>query len=65
MQIPRCLAAILALLLTAWPALAQDAPQIGKAPDPDKPWIAFVIAVVLVIGVATASFMTPKRGHQD
>lgn len=46
----------------AWPALGQQ--QIPPAPE-KKNWAALVIAIITLVVVAVASFMTPKRGHQD
>ena len=41
--------------------------QPDDVPDvkPDKPWLAVVIAVVLLMCTAAVSVMTPKRTHQD
>jgi flagellar basal body-associated protein FliL len=55
------LSSLVALLWVASPALAQ-APS--KAPEGNA-WIAVVIAIVLVIAVGVASFMSSKRTHQD
>lgn len=38
-----------------------DVPDV----KPDKPWLAVIIAVVLVLGVAAISVITPRRTHQD
>lgn len=53
--------ALVALLALAAPAFAQEIP---KAPG-DKPWVATVISIVLIMAVCVASFMGSKRGHQD
>lgn len=51
------------VMLAVWasPAFAQGAP---RAPE-GSGWIAVVIALVLVIAVCVASFMSAKRTHQD
>jgi len=58
--------AVLTLLLTALPALAQDA---TKAPSPKQtmaqPWASIVVAFFLIMMIAIGSFMSSKRGHQD
>ena len=56
------LTSVLLLLLTFAPAtLAQP---VGPAKD-DNGWIAFVVAIFLVILVIVGSLMSPRRGHQD
>ena len=65
MHLTRWISSLGLILLLSLPAMAQQAPQIGPAGKPDKPWLGMVIAIVLVIGVGVASFMTPKRDHQD
>lgn len=56
----RLLPIVQVTVLTA-PVLAQGAP---KAPSSDG-WIAVVIALVLIIAVCVATFMSAKRTHQD
>jgi len=59
-------AAVLTLLLTALPVLAQEA---SKAPSPKttmaQPWFSIVVAFFLMMMIAVGSFMSSKRGHQD
>jgi len=53
--------------LTLIQAAVLAQPEVQDVPDvkPDQPWIAVLFAVVLGIGAAVASVMTPKRTHQD
>jgi hypothetical protein len=44
--------------------LAQDLDTVNRV-EPDKPWIAVAMGIVLVIGVLVPSFMSPRRTHQD
>lgn len=56
------------LIATILPVMAQAAAVAEQEiPDvkPDKPWVAVLIAVVLALGAAAATVMTPKRTHQD
>ena len=41
--------------------------QQDEIPDvePDKPWVAIVIALVLILLAAVTSTLTPRRTHQD
>ena len=52
---------ILAVMAQAAAMAQQEIPE----PQPDKPWLAILYAVVLALGTAAASVMTPKRTHQD
>ncbi len=58
--------AVVTLLLTALPVLAQDA---TKAPSPKQlmaqPWVTILAAFFLAMLIAIGSFMSSKRGHQD
>jgi len=49
-------------LMAGVPAVAAEVPKLDKG---DEGWIGVVIAIVLVIAVGVASFINPKRGHQD
>lgn len=53
---------VAAVVLTSAPALAEQVPQLKKG---NEGWIGVVIAIVLVVAVGVASFINPKRGHQD
>lgn len=64
MKFTRLSAAILAVLAVAVPVLAQEAPQITNAP-PAKRTTAVLMTIGVMILVAFAGFMTPKRGHLD
>ena len=50
------------LALVASPAMAQQ--QVPRAPE-SSGWISVVIALVLIVAVCVASFMSAKRTHQD
>jgi hypothetical protein len=64
-MLTRMLIATVALLTTAGPILAQQAPtEVDKAPEKAQ-WIGMVVAIVLVVAVLVASFISSKRGHQD
>jgi len=64
MKLARPFTACLALLLTAMPALAQQAQQIPNAPQ-NKRFGAVMLSLGLLVAIGVAGFMTPKRGHQD
>jgi hypothetical protein len=59
-------AAVLTLLLSVAPVLAQNA---TKAPAPKeamgKPWASIVVAFFMMVLIAVPSFLSAKRGHQD
>jgi hypothetical protein len=62
---PRLRFALLNLLFSlamSSAALAQDVKPMEKD---DGGWIVYVIAIVLAIGVVTASVMSSRRTHQD
>ena len=57
----------LALTISWLVNVAATAQQTADIPQvkPDKPWIAVVIAIVLLLSAGAVSVMTPKRTHQD
>ncbi len=59
----RLISTAVTLLAAAAPVWAQQ--KIGKAPDPDKPWLVVVVSAVLLIVVLVGSFKPSKRGHRD
>lgn len=70
MKISRCFVALalLAMLLPAAIARAQESAALPPAPQPvDKPPLALYIVIVLVLAFASVllSIMPSKRGHQD
>ena len=62
MILARPLAVLILAALSATAAFGQTAP---KAPKGDESWIAVLMAIVLLICLGIASFMSSKRGHQD
>jgi len=64
MSATRIFLALTVSLLVNVAAVAQQAADIPPV-KPDKPWIAVVIAIVLLFCVGAVSVMTPKRTHQD
>ncbi len=59
------LSTVVALLCVA--ATRELAAQVPEVPEvqPDRPWAAVIIAVVLTLCAAAVSVMTPRRTHQD
>jgi hypothetical protein len=53
-----------ALTTLAQASEASAAKAIDAAP-PGNHWLPIVVAVVLLLAVVGASFMSAKRGHQD
>ena len=51
-------------LLLAGIAVAQEPVDVPPA-KADNPWIAVVIAIVLLLCAGAVSVLTPKRTHQD
>jgi len=49
-------------LMAGLPAVADEVPKLDKG---NEGWVGVVIAVVLVVAVGVASFINPKRSHQD
>ena len=63
--LPPLLSRVLAVVVTAsfsLPALAGEVPKLEKG---NEGWVGVIIAIVLVVAVGVASFINPKRGHQD
>jgi hypothetical protein len=61
-RISRVLTAAVFWLLAGLPAAASEVPKLEKG---NEGWIGVVIAIVLVVAVGVASFINPKRSHQD
>ncbi len=58
--------AVLTLLLTALPVLAQDATKATASKQlMAQPWVAILVTFFLIMLIAVGSLMSSKRSHQD